>query len=72
MVKAREEPKVRIVCGTCGSEDVSRDAWGDWDVGLQNWVLRTVFDYAYCHACDGETRLEEVPLQHHPPLSPPW
>jgi len=24
-------------------------------------MLRTVFDYAYCHACDGETRLEEIP-----------
>jgi len=25
-------------------------------------VLRCVIDYAHCHACDGETRLEEVPL----------
>ena len=62
MAERREEPKVRMVCGTCGSTDVSRDAWGDWDVSTQEWVLRTVFDYAFCHACDAETRLEEVPV----------
>ena len=62
MVKPAKVPKVRIVCENCGSEDVSRDAWGDWDVRRQRWELRTVFDYAHCHACDGETRLEEVPV----------
>jgi hypothetical protein len=62
MTQDKEAPKIRIVCGTCGSEDVSRDAWGDWDVERQRWELRTVFDYAHCHACDCETRLEEVPL----------
>jgi hypothetical protein len=63
MAKRRKAPKIRIVCGTCGSEDVSRDAWGDWDVRTQTWVLRTVFDYAHCHACDGETRLVEVAMK---------
>ena len=62
MAAPEEEPKIRIVCGTCGSEDVGRDAWGDWDVATQSWVLRCVFDYAHCHACDGETRLEEGPV----------
>lgn len=61
MADDTEAVKVRIICGTCGSENVSRDAWGDWDVATQRWVLRTVFDYAYCHACDCETRLEERP-----------
>jgi hypothetical protein len=58
MTERKEEPKVRIACG---SEDVSRDAWGDWDVATQRWELRTVFDYAHCHVCDGETRLREAP-----------
>jgi hypothetical protein len=31
-------------------------------VATQAWVLRTVFDYAHCHACDGETRLVEIPI----------
>jgi len=35
VAERKEELKVRIVCGACGSEDVSRDAWGDWDVNTQ-------------------------------------
>ena len=51
-----------MVCRTCGSRHVSRDAWADWDSANQEWVLGAVFDYAHCHDCDGETNLEEVPL----------
>ena len=54
--------RIAIVCRTCGSDDVSRDAWADWDVREQEWVLRCAFDYALCHRCDGETRLVEVKL----------
>jgi hypothetical protein len=53
---------VTYVCSTCGSDDVSRDAWAEWDVGEQGWVLRTEFDYAQCHRCDCETNLIEVQL----------
>lgn len=63
MAQRKEEPKVRMICENCGSEDVSRDAWGHWDVEAQDWVLRTVFDYAHCHACDGETRIAERPFE---------
>lgn len=63
MISERKKGKeVRIVCATCGSEDVSRDAWGEWDVTAQDWVLRAVFDQAYCHHCDAETKLDEVAL----------
>lgn len=54
--------RVAFVCGTCGSDDVSRDAWADWDTRTQQWVLRCAFDYAYCHRCASETRLVEVQL----------
>jgi hypothetical protein len=54
--------RISIVCKVCGSKDVSRDAWGEWDEANQQWILRTVFDFAYCHRCDGETRLEEIEL----------
>lgn len=53
---------IAIVCGACGSKDVSRDAWADWDDATQEWVLRVAFDDAHCHLCDEETTLEEVPL----------
>lgn len=54
--------RIAIVCGTCGSDEVSRDAWADWDVDKQNWVLGTVFDYGHCHKCEGESSLIEVEL----------
>lgn len=54
--------RIAIVCRTCGSENVSRDAWADWDAQRQEWVLGAVFDYAHCHDCGGETSLNEAPL----------
>lgn len=57
------QPKVAIVCSTCGSDRVSRDAWADWDSRSQEWVLGSVFDAGFCHRCEGETRLTEVPLR---------
>ena len=59
-------PKIDIVCGTCGGNNVSRDAWADWDAGKQEWVLGAVFDYGHCHDCDGESSLEEVELTREP------
>jgi hypothetical protein len=63
MTEPRKEPRIQIVCGTCGSTDVSRDAWGDWNVERQEWELRTVLDYAHCHNCEGERRLTRIALR---------
>lgn len=54
--------KLEMVCGTCGSNEVSRDAWADWDSASQQWVLGAVFDYGHCHACQGKTSIEEKPM----------
>lgn len=54
--------KIDIICGTCGGRNVSRDAWANWSVTQQDWELGAVFDYGHCHDCDGESRLEEVPV----------
>ncbi len=51
--------KVEYVCAYCGSNEISRDAWADWDTGTQQWVLGAIFDYAHCHRCESETSLEE-------------
>jgi len=60
---ANDEKRMAFVCGNCGSDDVSRDAWADWDTREQEWVLRCAFDYAHCHRCDGETRLVGVEVE---------
>ncbi len=52
-----------MVCETCRSEDVTRDAWAAWDAEQQDWVLGAVFDYAYCHKCQGDAHIEEVPVR---------
>ena len=57
-----DNKRIAIVCGTCGSDNVSRDAWADWSVTTQQWELGTVFDYGHCHKCDGESQLVEVEL----------
>lgn len=52
--------KIQIVCSTCGSANVRRDAWAEWQPETQEWVLGSVFDYGDCDVCSGESRLEEV------------
>lgn len=54
--------RIAIICGTCGSDEVSRDAWANWNIRQQEWVLGDVFDYGHCHRCDSESRLIEVEL----------
>jgi hypothetical protein len=50
------------VCNMCGGNIVTRDAWAEWDVAEQEWVLGAAYDYAFCHDCQAETRLVEVEL----------
>lgn len=54
--------RITIVCAECGSDDVRRDAWGEWDVENQCWELGTVFDQGYCESCGGEASLDEKEL----------
>ena len=48
---------INIVCKTCGSDDVVKDAWANWDYSLQQWVLSQTFDSAWCEKCEDETNL---------------
>lgn len=59
---ASDGKRYTYVCNTCGSDLVTRDAWAEWNVNEQEWVLGQAFDYAFCHKCEGETRLVEVEL----------
>lgn len=55
--------RVTYVCNTCGRSTVTRDAWAEWDVAAQEWVLGAAYDYAFCHDCQAETHLIEVVLE---------
>lgn len=54
--------KIEYICDKCDSDNISRDAWANWDTSTQEWVLGAVFDYAHCHDCDAEARLVERPF----------
>ena len=58
---------VDYICDNCGGNQIGRDAWAAWDVDAQDWVLKSVFDYAHCDACDKEARLIEVSLKSRTP-----
>ncbi len=51
----------KMICATCGSENVRRDADAVWNVEKQEWELCAVYDNATCEKCGGETRLIEAP-----------
>jgi len=56
--------KIKIVCSTCGSDDVRRDAMAAWNVDKQEWELAAVMDQGYCEGkCEGECSLSEVEIR---------
>lgn len=50
-------PKIKPVCTECGSDDVLRDAFADWDNEKQDWVLQNTFDFSFCNNCENECDL---------------
>ena len=57
------EPKnIKMICATCGGDDVRADAYAAWNVDTQEWELVTTFDKgSVCEDCGGECRIEEIP-----------
>lgn len=53
--------RVKQVCGTCGSEDVSCDATARWDMDMQEWQISAIHDGDYCDTCEQECRIKELP-----------
>lgn len=47
-------------CGTCGSENVVKDAWACWNPDTGLWELENVLDHEHCHLCEGKTKLDWV------------
>jgi hypothetical protein len=64
MAEARK--RVTFLCETCSSNLVTLDAWAEWNVEEQDWVLGAAFDYTFCHKCEAETHMVEVELEPEP------
>ena len=54
--------KIKKVCKHCGSSDVRKDAWSEWDEDKQEWVLAEVYDNEFCYSCDADTTIIDVEL----------
>ena len=46
-----ERDKVKVVCATCGSDDIVHQTYSAWDVELQEWVFSYMGDDVWCHDC---------------------
>ncbi len=53
---------ITIHCKACGGTDVMRDASACWDQAAQAWTLGSVFDAAFCNACEADASLIEMPI----------
>lgn len=59
---ANDSKRVTYLCENCGSDLVTLDAWAEWNVDQQQWVLGATYDHTFCHKCEAETHLVEVEL----------
>ena len=53
---------LEVACELCGRLGVTREAWAEWSVAEQAWVLSHLFDFAFCHHCHRPTRPVERPV----------
>lgn len=53
--------KIKYVCTSCGSDNVTCDASASWNVELQAWEICGGYDNTDCQECAGECGTEEVP-----------
>lgn len=54
--------RVKYVCPHCGSEDLLKDAWAQWDTENQEWTLGATFDHTMCAECDSKVTPSEVEI----------
>ena len=58
------EPKIKMCCIHCGSENVMRDAYAYWSEDAQAWELRATYDQVMCEDCGEEANYcEEVSIE---------
>ena len=51
--------KINMRCGQCQSNDIVVDAWAHWNVETQDFELHSVFDEAFCLACNEACDVDE-------------
>jgi len=49
-------------CAQCGSRNVIRDAFAQWNLSAQVWEMSGTNDYLYCGDCDS-TDIKQVEIE---------
>ncbi len=52
--------KIKFICNDCGSDDVYRDAWTEWNIENQEWELQSTYDQHHCNQCENVCGVTEV------------
>lgn len=55
--------KRKVVCSTCGSDDIQLDAYARWDFDKQEWYLSDTYEDAYCGNCCETANIEYVEVK---------
>lgn len=56
-----EEPTQRLVCASCGGEDVTIDATASWDTEAKTWTLLSTDETnSWCEDCGGECSIDWI------------
>ena len=58
-INAPDDRAVSAVCASCGSYEVSADAFARWDDENQMWEVHAIYDEAQCDEC-GHNRIKWV------------
>ena len=53
--------RVKMVCSNCGSDDVVKKAWVDWNPDTQGWEVEE-FGTGHCRNCDAVDSILSKPL----------
>lgn len=60
----QKNPKVNLVCRSCGSDNIVADAYARWDIQTQDWDLSSVLDNKICEDCGYEKDYcDEIPVE---------
>lgn len=52
--------RILMVCGHCGSTEVSSDATARWSPEIGDWEMTGLHDNSDCDHCGGECNVEEI------------
>jgi hypothetical protein len=54
--------KIKYVCKHCGSDNVGRDAFLEWNQETQKWEISDFMDREICFTCSDDTELVQATI----------